>query len=683
MKIEERLHDAMHEYADTIEPEPGSWSKIEARFDEAPAPRRPARGGLVFAGVALTLVVALTAVLVVRDRDDSTRVATGPAAGMPSRIVALTSILDLVVLDSASGRVVRALARDVSVVRGLPAIAPTPDGKAVFFTSYSRADSSDPCAGTEVVSKVGVGGGAVEQLGPGSGRTVAVSPDGRWLATAGGSDIGCTTHPYLGIVLRDLQSGTTRIIQNTSGLAFSLSWAADSRHLAFQWDKADDGGGSAYVLDTQTGSSFDEARCVCGQTDAYGWFGYLGATGDFLGAFTPAGNSTETGRVVALSPDGSEHRTLFRWSDRVRDLRSDQSGTQVLMTTDRGLYRWSEGEKEPTKIADGVIGAAWIPDSSPEPPPVPASTAMPGALLAAVDGNRLALLASANGSEQTSYGSFLGISSVSVTPGGKEIVFSYTGQSGACGDQPAPEVDRLNPDTLAATRIVGGAVTPVVSPDGKFVAYGITCDGPALGLTNLATGENYRTDPLGGTKRETAANIESVEVLGWSPNSRRMLYRLTLRGEKQPHYYVGSLWPAVRQSDTKVVELPSGSNLSTAAFADDETVAMAIVTGDRTAVYEMPIKAKAELKSARGLKWDKQALLVTGDGMFEVEGPITSLVPDPSGRHFLALADPRALVPRLAQLRPPIGPLYRWSVGDGAPTKIADSVAAASWAPWW
>ena len=26
---------------------------------------------------------------------------------------------------------------------------------------------------------------------------------------------------------------------------------------------------------------------------------------------------------------------------------------------------------------------------------------------------------------------------------------------------------------------------------------------------------------------------------------------------------------------------------------------------------------------------------------------------------------------------------YRWSVGDGAPTKIADNVTAASWAPWW
>lgn len=395
MKIEERLHDAMQEYADTIEPEPGSWSKIADRFDETPTPRAPRRGSLVFAGVALALVIALISVLVVRDADDSTRVSTGPA-----------------------------------------------------------------------------------------------------------------------------------------------------------------------------------------------------------------------------------------------------------------------------------------------PPPVSASTAMPGSLVAAVDGNRLAFLASQNGSEQTSYGSFPQVSSVSVTPSGKEILFSYLGQSGACGSKPEVEVDRLNTATLAATRIVGGAVTPVVSPDGKFVAYGITCDGPALGLTNLATGENYRTDPLGGTKRETSANIESVEVLGWSPDSTRMLYRLTLKGDSSAHYYVGRLWPAVRQSETKVVELPSGSNVSAAAFIDDKTVAMAMAvaaTGNRTVVQEMPIE---QTKAPRdGIKWDNQALLVTGDGIFEVPGPITSLVADPSGRHLLVLVE----YPR----RPPVpgsplgSALYRWSVGDGAPTKIADSVTAASWAPWW
>lgn len=680
MKIEERLHDAMHEYADTIEPEPGSWSKIADRFDEEPARHRPARGGLIFAGVALALVVALIAVLVVRDRDDSTRVATGPAAAMPARIVALTSILDLVVLDSTSGRVVRTLARDVSVNRGLSSIAPTPDGNSVFFTRFTRSDPSDPCTGGDAVSRIGVEGGAVEQVE--SGLLAAVSPDGHWLATAGGTDIGCTTQPFPGILLHDVQTGATRIIRNTVGSASSLSWAADSRHLAFQWDRGANAAASAYVLDTQTGSSFGEARCLCGQSNAYQWFGYLGPSGDFLGAFTPRGNSTETRRVVALGPDGSERRTLFPWLDQVRDLRSDQSGTHILMTTDRGLYRWSEGDARPAKLAGDVIAAAWLPDAT-QPPPV--SPEAPGALLAAVDGNQLAFLSSLNGSEQEGYGSFPETSSVSVFPGGRAAVFAYKGQSGACGAEPSSEVDRIDLVTHSATRIVGGAVTPVVSPDGRFVAYGITCDGPALGLTNLATGENYRTDPLGGTKRETSTNIASVEVLGWSPDSRRMLYRLFLRGETFPHYYVGRLWPAVPQSETKVVDLPSGTNVSTMAFINRDTVALAVArTESRSVVYEMPIGQGVKSDASKdSVRWDNQALLVTGDGMFEVPGPITSLVVDPTGRHFLALVAVAAVPPERGN---PLGSsaraLYRWSVGDAAPTKIADRVTAASWAPW-
>jgi hypothetical protein len=191
-------------------------------------------------------------------------------------------------------------------------------------------------------------------------------------------------------------------------------------------------------------------------------------------------------------------------------------------------------EKEPTKI--------WTASSTPDTGACTGCIPI-GSPPGSVDGNRLAFLASANGSEQTSYGSFLGISSVSVTPSGKEILFSSATRSGACGSGPASEVDRLNTDTLSSTPIVGYAVTPLVSPDGRYVAYGITCDGPALGLTNLATGQNYRTDPLGGRKSETSANIESVEVLGWSPDSKRLLYRLGLEGDTVPHYYVGRLWP--------------------------------------------------------------------------------------------------------------------------------------------
>ena len=92
MKIEERLHDAMHEYADTIEPEPGFVVPDRGALRRgADAASRAEARWLVFAGVALALVVALVAVLAVRDDSGGgTRVSTGPAGGMPSRIFAVT-----------------------------------------------------------------------------------------------------------------------------------------------------------------------------------------------------------------------------------------------------------------------------------------------------------------------------------------------------------------------------------------------------------------------------------------------------------------------------------------------------------------------------------------------------------------------------------------------------------------
>jgi hypothetical protein len=48
---------------------------------------------------------------------------------------------------------------------------------------------------------------------------------------------------------------------------------------------------------------------------------------------------------------------------------------------------------------------------------------------------------------------------------------------------------------------------------------------------------------------------------------------------------------------------------------------------------------------------------------------------DASGRHFLLLRT----VGSGSQTDPQHTELYRWSVGDDAPTKLADDVVAASW----
>lgn len=932
MKIDARLHDAMHEYADTIEPEPGSWSRISARFDEPPSAPVPKRGAFALAGVALTLVIALIAVLVVRDNDDSARISTGPGgiAPMPSTILGITRSGDAVVLDPTTGEEQRRWDR-LDLTAGSQ-IAVTPDGSRAFVVQGGKP------GGLPRLRALGCGESNLLEISLADpARAIAtvsdfagaptVSPDGRYLAY-----LRCapSAPEPVAIVLRDLTTGgETETAAGDSVLEGSLGFTPDSRHVAFDVWEGDltavrrfdiVGGEPLPVVDPSfrdTSTVFrgptDDSLLVNG--DGYAW-------------------ATRDGRATDLK------RKLFRVPVLPSVLVSDRSGDHILSVSDDAVYRWSVGEQEPTKIADGVVGAAWIPDP-PAPIPTQSSVAVldrnrvvlidgktgsvarelfshsgidsvtpavdgksvyvitndpgpcrggpetfrvpldggeplnlnltgisslveiattagpqiaytgaincsdagrligftgqvaggpnevrlwgdatevsildaspdgrallvrvvrpagaalsivdvtsgaltsvpgtdsvtvaafsgdegnqfirtvreqqpsgrpageyaqlldreghvldsqlvsggsvlaihdgldalellgvtetgrpfqwrsqgervayldvpgrvtaaawipdssssvpserPAVLIGAIDGNRLAMLTTNNGSEQTSYGSFPGISSVSGTRDGRALLFSYVGQSGACGDQPTPEVDRLNTDTLAATRIVGGAVTPMVSPDGKFVAYGITCDGPALGLTNLATGLHYRTDPLGGMERETSANYESVEVLGWSPNSKRLLYRLALSGSSYQHYYVGQLWPAVRQAKTEVVELPSGSNVSSAALIDDSTVALAVTAaGNRTVVHEMPIQQTKAPEE--GIQWDNQAILVTGSGMFEAPGRITSLVADRSGRHFLVITDARVL--------------YRWSVGEAAPTKIADNVTAASWAPW-
>ncbi len=144
MKIEERLHEAMHEYADAIEPEPGSWSRISARFDDPlPTARtRPSRPPFVLAGVALALVVVLITVLVVRDDGDDTQVVTGPVATMPGRILAITVDGTPVVIRSKDSQRVSGATAIAGIGEGTQ-IAVLPNGTAAYVV---RGDGNRGCA---------------------------------------------------------------------------------------------------------------------------------------------------------------------------------------------------------------------------------------------------------------------------------------------------------------------------------------------------------------------------------------------------------------------------------------------------------------------------------------------------------------------------------------------------------
>jgi hypothetical protein len=274
-----------------------------------------------------------------------------------------------------------------------------------------------------------------------------------------------------------------------------------------------------------------------------------------------------------------------------------------------------------------------------------------------------------DGQQHSSLGTFPDVSSVNTSADGRQLFFASTGQSGACG-KPAPysDVTRLVPATGAKTRIVGGALSPAVSPNDKLIAYGISCEGPGLGFTNLLTGENSRSDALGSKAHESDDRVDSAEPLGWSPDSTELLYRLVLKGDANPHYYVGRLWPAVPQSQTKVTELPGGSNVTAAAFVDNDTVALAVAHAGGTRIQRMPIAVAGATLPDGFASAPQHAQLEQGDALFEIPGRVSSLVTDHDGGHFLAVTE--------------AGDLYRWSRGEDQPTKVASDVAAATWLPW-
>src|SRR5882757_4109659 len=95
----------------------------------------------------------------------------GPAAAMPSRVVVWTAGFKIEVLSSRTGRLIRTLAANVSLYRGIPTLAVSATG-VVYFDDVRGAD--------EWVLAVPLAGGPVTAVA--EGRDPAISPNGRLLA---------------------------------------------------------------------------------------------------------------------------------------------------------------------------------------------------------------------------------------------------------------------------------------------------------------------------------------------------------------------------------------------------------------------------------------------------------------------------------------------------------------------
>jgi WD40-like Beta Propeller Repeat len=642
MKIEDRLHDALHEYADEIEPSPDSWAAIVARIDEEPslAPR-PSRRPLVLAGVALALVVVLIASLVVRDNGDDTKVVTGPSAaatGAPSRYLALTTAGKLVVHVASTGASAEEF--DASNVDSSVPLAITPDTVGAYVVN---GRSNGLCAGHSIQEMPG------GQLVGTSVTSPTVSADGRYLAflrCPAGTDLATE------IALRDLTTGDQRITPAPDGMTFAgtLQFAGDSRHVLVTVGRSDPGAFTVHVLDLVGGESAPGlAVSVDPDVLQLGWLG--SHTGSLVGWDSGASPTT----IIALSPDpvAAGAPTLVVTAapipGPITQVTSDASGRHLLVVVNGFyLFRWDYGDDRLTKVADGVRSATWLPDAESAPAPL-------GVLIGHRDGS-LTVVGAQDGQQHSSLGTFPGLASASTTPDGRTVYFRSNDTNTVCPGEVGPIVTRLDPATGQTTRIAGGMISPAVSTDGEWIAYGTWCDGTTLGLTHIGSGGgNARTNPLGEGDNEADVRVLKVEPLGWSPDSTLLLYRLALKGDEDPHYYVGRVWPVVALEKTKVTALPHGSNVTAAAFVDNETVALAeTTTSGQTEVRSWKIATGSEE--------------LPSPVIFTVTGKVTSLVADRSGRHFLAVTD--------------AGVLYRWSQGDDQPTRVAENVATAAWLPW-
>jgi hypothetical protein len=143
-----------------------------------------------------------------------------------------------------------------------------------------------------------------------------------------------------------------------------LSWAPDSRNLAFVF--VDGNTSSTQELDTATAASLSDARPLAVPVTA-GW-GYLGTTGEF--------GAVRNGRAVAVDPDtGATRRDLFAFDPELEigRIASDSSGRHFLFereTVEGGpaaLFRATVGDAKPTKVADGIVAAAWVPGPTADP----------------------------------------------------------------------------------------------------------------------------------------------------------------------------------------------------------------------------------------------------------------------------------------------------------------------------
>lgn len=355
-----------------------SFLSAEALIEEARRHRRRRLRRRAIAGASLSLLLAagLIAGLSLSGRTvrhpARTRPPAGTAAAMPPEIVVWTAAFRIEVLSSRTGRLIRTLATNVALYRGLPTLAVSAAG-VVYF--------DDARGGREWVRRVSLTGGPVTTIA--AGTSPAISPDGRLLAYVTGTSQTCRrpcAARLEAIVVRNLAAGTSKTWAFTSALPdiTSLSWSPDGRHLAFAGTTEAKNGTlmvrTAQVLDIRSGGTLDRARPIP-LGPAVAWAGYLTADTGVGVPLSPDGViqatpglvevSVRNGRVIRLltsvPPPGLGTDNAFDGAEHT--IAVDHSGRFLLIagagTGSGEIFRWTAGMRRPTRIGNGALVAAW------------------------------------------------------------------------------------------------------------------------------------------------------------------------------------------------------------------------------------------------------------------------------------------------------------------------------------
>jgi hypothetical protein len=301
---------------------------------------------------------------------------TSPPAPTEPGIVAVTTHGALVVLDPSTGSVIRTLAG--SGVLG-DEISVSPNGSTVYF---AHGTACHP----EILS-VNVDGSGTAPIT--TGELPAISPDGTKLAFTRQPSFttGCIPSPAnltksYKLVIRTLATGAEKVLplspsEQQSGLPSPishLSWASDSTRLAVSTLAVQDNEGWAlYLVDTSV------ARYYTGPAAGVTFVPVTGlpqTRQSYLreGIFLPDGNLfisraccggvpvRNTSRLMwVVTPAGAfVHQVAIGYPGLEHvSLASSLDGHWLLYLAGSDLYV-SQNQQRPSKLASGLIAAAWI-----------------------------------------------------------------------------------------------------------------------------------------------------------------------------------------------------------------------------------------------------------------------------------------------------------------------------------